>query len=140
MTKPYVLIPDLMTAVPEIPADSIISRTLYTDPHANVVLFAFAAGQELSEHTSAFAASLQFLQGDADLTLGGDHIAARAGTWVRMAPKLPHTVVARTPVLMLLQMDKSPRPAAANPDRASVDAAAMDPSTGRAVKTGESDL
>jgi quercetin dioxygenase-like cupin family protein len=69
-------------------------------------LFAFAAGQELSEHTASQIATLYFVQGEADLTLGDDALAAQAGTWVHMPPYLPHSIVANTPVLMLLTMVK----------------------------------
>ena len=61
----------------------------------------------MSEHTSAFPAVLHFLSGRARLTLGGDETVAEAGAWVRMEPRLPHSVVAETPVVMLLLMLRS---------------------------------
>lgn len=99
--------PDLAEAVPEIPADSIISRTVHADEHVKVVLFAFAAGQELSEHTAALPAVLHFLQGEAGLVLGDDHMDAQAGTWVHMPPHLPHSIHARTPIVMVLYLLRS---------------------------------
>ena len=47
---------------------------------------------------------LHFLSGRARLTLGSDETIVEAGAWVRMEPKLPHSVVAETPVVMLLTM------------------------------------
>jgi len=88
--------------LPEIPPDSILSRTVFADDQIKVVLFGFAPGQELSEHTASQPALLHFLEGEADLTLGGDAVEARAGTWVHMVPRLSHSVKARTPVRMLL--------------------------------------
>jgi len=103
---PYTYIANLLDQVPEIPADSIISRTIYSDKQVKTILFAFAAGQELSEHTSSQVATLYFLQGEADLILGSDKLTAQAGTWAHMQPHLPHSILAKTPVLMLLTMVK----------------------------------
>lgn len=97
----YTFIADL-AALAEAPADSILSRTIYKDDRAKAVLFAFAPGQELSEHTAATAAILHILSGHCVLTLGGDVREASAGAWVRMPPRLPHGLHAKTAVQMLL--------------------------------------
>jgi quercetin dioxygenase-like cupin family protein len=97
----YAFVPDLSTLA-DAPADSIVSRTIYKDDRVKVVLFAFAPGQELSEHTASTAAIIHVLRGEARLTLGGDVHEASAGTWVRMPPQLPHSLLATTPVQMLL--------------------------------------
>ncbi len=102
--NPYSYIQDISTLLPEVPERSILSRTVYDDERLRVVLFRFAAGEELSEHTSAYTAVLHFTEGEADLTLGGDALQAGPGTWVHMTPNLPHSVHARTPVTMLLMM------------------------------------
>jgi quercetin dioxygenase-like cupin family protein len=106
MSQPYAYIFDLLGQSQEIAEDSILSRTVYSDSQMKAILFTFAAGQELSEHTSAQTAVLHFLQGEADVTLGDDSMAAQAGTWIHMAPRLPHSIVAKTPVVMLLLMVK----------------------------------
>jgi quercetin dioxygenase-like cupin family protein len=97
-------IDDVLAQVPEIAPDSILSRTFYRDEAVKVILFGFAAGQELSEHTASVPAILHFLQGQARLTLGGDASTAGPGTWVHMQPNLPHSIYAETPVVMLLYM------------------------------------
>ena len=66
------------------PADGILSRTIYQDDQIKAVLFGFAAGQELSEHTAAKPALINFIQGDAIVSLGGDQKEAVAGTWIHM--------------------------------------------------------
>jgi quercetin dioxygenase-like cupin family protein len=66
------------------------------------VLFGFAAGQELSEHTAAVPAVIHILAGEATLTLGGTTHAAGPGTLVHMPAQLAHSVYAQTPVVMLL--------------------------------------
>jgi quercetin dioxygenase-like cupin family protein len=55
-------------------------------------------------------AVLHFLQGEATVTLGDDRHEAKPGTWVYMPTGLRHSIQARTPVMMLLQLMKEPRP------------------------------
>ena len=104
MSEDYTYFADLAEQLTEIPPDTIVSRTLYSGDELKVILFGFAPGQELSEHTSARPAILHFLRGEAKLTLGGEAQTAQAGTFVRMAPRLPHSVYAETEVVMLLLM------------------------------------
>ncbi len=101
-SKDYVIIPDLARQVPEIPGDSILSRTLYSDEQVRLVLFAFAAGEELSPHTAETPAIIHIVQGKATLRLGDDTHAAEAGTWVHMPAQLMHGVRAETPMIMEL--------------------------------------
>jgi len=98
---------NLAAELPEISPDSIVSRTLYDDNQHKAILFGFAPGQELSEHTASMTALLYFIRGDAKLTLGKVERNAAAGTWVRMEPRLPHSVLAKTEVFMLLLLLKS---------------------------------
>ncbi len=101
--KPYTLI-DLQAASPDVPQDSIISRQVYRDERLNVTLFAFAAGQELTEHTAAFPAVLHFLEGEGKLILGDDTVELKPGLWVYMPAHLPHSLTARSRVIMLLTL------------------------------------
>ena len=105
MSLPYVHLENIARNV-EIPKDGILSRTLHNDDHVKVVVFGFDAGQELSEHTASMPAILQFLSGEADLTLGTDPAAVTAGSWVYMEPNLNHSVHAKSPVIMLLVLIK----------------------------------
>ena len=107
MGSDYNFIEDLTSLAPEIPKDSIVSRTFHEDERLKVILFGFAEGQELSEHTASQPAMLQFLEGEADLILGDDEHAAQSGTWVSMPARLPHSVRAKTQTLMLLTLYKS---------------------------------
>jgi quercetin dioxygenase-like cupin family protein len=100
----YTLIEDLTDLLPEISADTIVSRSIYQDGQLKAILFGFAPGQELSEHTAARPAILHFLKGDAQLTLGEDSSTAGPGTWAHMEAHLPHSIVAKTEVVMLLLM------------------------------------
>jgi quercetin dioxygenase-like cupin family protein len=102
MDTSYQYFNDLPNLLSEIPEDSIVSRSLHEDDRLKVVLFGFAPGQELSEHTASQPATLTFLQGEAKLTLGDESMDAQPGTWVYMPAHLPHSVLAETPVVMLL--------------------------------------
>jgi quercetin dioxygenase-like cupin family protein len=96
---------DLASAVTP-PDDGIISRTIHQDDRIKAVVFGFGTGQELSEHTASKPAIMHFLSGTADVTVGGQSLAAVAGTWVHMAAGTPHSIVARSPVVMLLLLLK----------------------------------
>jgi quercetin dioxygenase-like cupin family protein len=108
MSTEYTLIPSLEAEV-QIPENGILSRTLYNDDHVKVLIFGFAPGQELSAHTAPMAASIHFLSGEAQLTLGDAVQEVRAGAFVHMPPRLQHGILARTPVVMLLTMYKEAR-------------------------------
>ncbi len=82
----------------------IASRVLARTSGGNVTLFAFDAGQELSEHTSPFEALVMVLDGAVTLTIGGTEVPATPGTIVRMPGGVPHAVSARTTSRMLLVM------------------------------------
>jgi quercetin dioxygenase-like cupin family protein len=84
-----------------------VSRTVYSDAQIKLVLFGFDAGQSLSEHTASQPAIIQILQGDAAITLGNDAKEASAGTWIHMPANLPHSVVAKTRLIMLLTLLKN---------------------------------
>lgn|SRR5574340_415444 len=101
----YTFIANLASEV-QVPANGILSRTLYNDERLKVVLFGFSEGQELSAHTAPMPAVIQILEGEAELTLGQDKMPAAAGAFIRMPPQLNHGIMARTPLKMLLLMMK----------------------------------
>ncbi|MCW5941467.1 MAG: cupin domain-containing protein [Fimbriimonadaceae bacterium] len=97
---------DLLNEI-TIPEHGITSRALYSDEHTRAVIFGFDQGEELSEHTASMDAILHVLQGEATLTLGGETREAKAGSWVHMEANLPHSVVAKTPLVILLTLLKT---------------------------------
>lgn len=107
MNDEAVVIPDLASLVSGAPAESIVSRSVFSDEHLKASIFAFAPGQELSEHTASWPAILHILQGEAQLTLGKKTVHGRAGTWAYMPAHLPHSVLAETHLLMLLVLLKN---------------------------------
>ena len=94
---------DLVAEAP-VPARGIHSQTLSDENGIELVLFAFAPGEQLSEHTSARPAVIHILSGEADLTVGADAHRAIPGTWVRMPANTKHSLVARTALVMALYL------------------------------------
>lgn len=82
----------------------IASRVLAKNGGGNVTLFAFDAGEGLSEHTTPFDALVIVLDGQLSLTIGGSVVSAAPGTIVRMAANIPHAVDALEASRMLLIM------------------------------------
>jgi quercetin dioxygenase-like cupin family protein len=83
---------------------SVVSRTIAKVGTSNLTLFAFDAGQELSEHSAPFDAWVQVLDGAVVLTIGGVEVPARAGHTVLMPANVPHAVRAVERFKMLLTM------------------------------------
>ena len=86
---------------------AIVSRTLVERPGGTVTLFAFDAGQALSEHTAPFDALAQVLEGQMEITVGGAAIDVPAGSAVVMPANEPHSVTAVETSRMLLVMIRS---------------------------------
>jgi quercetin dioxygenase-like cupin family protein len=82
----------------------IASRVLAKNGGGTVTLFAFDAGEALSEHTAPVDALVLELDGTFVLTIGGTPVEARPGTVVRMPAGVPHAVEASEPSSMLLVM------------------------------------
>lgn len=82
------------------------SIVLLDDANTKVLLFAFAAGSGLTEHVAPFPAIIQIVKGEAAMTVGEESVAGKPGTWIQMAAKTPHSVIAETPVVMLLTLLK----------------------------------
>ena len=95
---------ELGALIPSVPPESILSRTFYQDSEVRAILFSFAPGQELSQHTASVPAIMQFLEGEAKIKLGDQEMTVHPGAWIHMTAKLPHSILAVTPVKMLLLM------------------------------------
>lgn len=108
----YFVTPELIKDI-DIPQRGILSRTLYDDNDVKVVLFGFSAGHELSAHTAPMPAALYFLEGEADLTLGSDTTAVKAGAFAHMPPYLKppgHFVAALLMSVEVFVVRESPGP------------------------------
>ncbi len=85
---------------------SIVSSTIIKNEAGTVTLFAFDAGQDLSEHTAPFNALLQVLQGEANITIGSNSHVVKEGETILMPANIPHSVAAEKKFKMLLTMIK----------------------------------
>src|SRR4026209_1814157 len=82
----------------------IASRVLARTAAGNITLFAFDAGEELSEHTAPFDALALTLSGALVLTIGGAAGHPTPRTIVLMPANVPHAVRATEAARMLLVM------------------------------------
>lgn len=83
---------------------SIVSKTLMDKKAGTLTLFSFDAGQGLSEHTSPYDATVLVQEGEAEITIGGKPMKAKAGGLVIMPAGVPHSVRAEQRFKMLLIM------------------------------------
>jgi len=86
--------------------NGIVSRTILRTDNGRVVLFGFAAGQELTEHTTTQEALVQILSGECEFSLAGQPHALKAGDLLFMPRNLAHAVKATTQFSMLLTLIK----------------------------------
>jgi quercetin dioxygenase-like cupin family protein len=100
---PYTLIPNLPSRA-EVPEAGTLSRVLHNDERVRLVLFAFDAGQELTEHTASVPALLQVVSGRFRVGAGGDTFEMGPEAWLRLDPGEPHSLLALEPSRLLLTM------------------------------------
>ncbi len=86
---------------------SVVSKTILKKPAGNVTLFAFDKGEELSEHSTSHDALLQILDGNAEITIGGNMNNLQAGQSIILPANIPHFVKANEKFKMMLTMIKN---------------------------------
>lgn len=99
--------PEKLVELVEYQDGAVVSRTLVEKKTGTVTLFAFAAGQGLSEHTAPFDALVQILDGEVEITISGRALHLKAGEMVIMPANEPHALRALTRFKMLLTMIRS---------------------------------
>lgn len=83
---------------------AIVSRTLIDKPAGTITLFAFAAGQGLSEHTAPYDAFVSIIDGEAEITIAKKPQTVKAGEIIIMPANKPHALKAIIPFKMMLVM------------------------------------
>ena len=83
---------------------SVVSQTLLKKTTGNITLFAFDAGQGLSEHTAPFDAVVYILDGQARITIGGKENTVSSGQMLIMPANVSHALHAEERFKMLLVM------------------------------------
>ena len=85
---------------------SIVSKTILKNSAGNISLFAFDAGQGLSEHTAPFDAIVQILDGEAEVIINGYSNFLKTGDSIIMPAGVPHALKAKRRFKMQLIMIK----------------------------------
>ncbi|NLH73823.1 MAG: cupin domain-containing protein [Verrucomicrobia bacterium] len=86
---------------------AVVSREILRKPTGTVTLFAFDAGQGLSEHTAPFDALVQVLDGQVEVSISGKPSRLQSGDLILMPANEPHALKAITRFKMLLIMIRS---------------------------------
>lgn len=86
--------------------NAVVSKTLINKGAGTVTLFAFDAGEGLSEHTAPFDAMVCVMDGAADIFISGKKHALGAGEMIIMPAGKPHALKANGPFKMMLIMIK----------------------------------
>jgi len=83
---------------------AVVSRTIIDKPVGTVTLFAFDEGEGLSEHTTPYDAMVHILDGEVEITIGGEPYSLGDGEMIVMPADIPHALRAVTRYKMLLTM------------------------------------
>ncbi len=86
---------------------SVVSRMLIDKKAGTVTLFAFDAGQGLSEHTTPFDALVYVFDGEAEVVISGKAVRLKTGEMTVMPAGEPHAVKAISRFKMMLMMVRS---------------------------------
>ena len=93
-----------LEAMVQIAESGIVSKSIVENDHHKIILFCFAPGQELSEHTASVPAVIHVLRGKGTVKLGGTVHETGAGQLYYMPANLKHAVVAEEELVFLLTM------------------------------------
>jgi quercetin dioxygenase-like cupin family protein len=80
----------------------VVSRTLVQGRPLSVTLFAFDKGEEISTHSAPGDAMVYILDGEAEITVGGEKFSAKKGEAIVMPANIPHGLEAKERFKMLL--------------------------------------
>ena len=90
----------------EYSSGGVISKQVLKNPSGNITLFSFDKGQGLTEHTAPFDAVVQVLDGEAQITIGGNPNLVKKGETIIMPANVSHALQAVEQFKMLLTMIK----------------------------------
>ncbi len=88
----------------EYQSGAIVSRTLVDEEAVTITVFAFDAGEGLSEHTAPHDAILQVVDGTAAVTIGEQEHDVTTGESIVLPANEPHAVRATAAFKMFLTM------------------------------------
>jgi len=88
----------------EYASGGVVSKQVIKAEKGNVTLFAFDAGQGLSEHSAPFDALVQIVEGNAQILINGKPFDLRAGDSIILPANNPHALKATSAFKMILTM------------------------------------
>jgi quercetin dioxygenase-like cupin family protein len=100
---PHTTIPNGAQVV-EIQPGAVVSKVVHRDEDLDVTVFAFDAGEGLTEHTALRPAIVQVLEGRLRLVVDGEGLDAGPGFWLHMTAGTAHALEAIEPTIMLLTL------------------------------------
>lgn len=105
MTDPSPLSrPEPLASLVAVQPGAVVSRTVMKERSGTVTLFAFGAGEGLSEHTTPHEALVVGLEGGAEIAIGDATHELSAGEALRLPAGVPHSIRAVSPFRMMLVM------------------------------------
>ncbi len=96
---------ELLSACPVV-SGATVSKPLLNLPQARIVIFAMDTGQEMTEHRTPFAASVQVLEGRLRFEVESREREMAAHDWLVMPPGAPHSLTALEPTRFVLTLFK----------------------------------
>ncbi|MFV0505997.1 MAG: cupin domain-containing protein [Bacteroidales bacterium] len=85
---------------------SVVSKQIIKSKVGNVTLFAFDAGEGLSEHAAPFDALVQVVDGEAEIIIGGERHTIGVNEAILMPANISHALKANKRFKMILTMIK----------------------------------
>jgi quercetin dioxygenase-like cupin family protein len=82
----------------------VASRMIVFKKTGTITLFAFDAGEGLSEHSAPFDAILTVTDGEAEVALAGTLFTVKTGEMIILPATIPHAVQAKQRFKMTLTM------------------------------------
>ena len=83
---------------------SVVSRMIVYKKSGTITLFAFDAGEGLSEHTAPFDAIAAIIDGEAEISIEKTQYLLKEGQIILMPANKPHTLHAQQRFKMVLTM------------------------------------
>ena len=88
---------------------AVVSRVLLKQKSGSVTLFAFDAGEGLSEHTAPFDALVLITSGSANVRIADVEHQLETGETIVLPANIPHALHAEEAFQMLLVMLRAPK-------------------------------
>lgn len=79
-------------------------KTLFKHSDRTIALFAFDPGAALAEHSAKGTVTIEVIEGELLVTVGGEHAVLQRGQLLVLAPGTKHAVAASVPAGFLLQV------------------------------------